>query len=332
MNNQIKELKNKILSIEEKYKNEVESKEKEIIKLQTKISVLNKNLKNINNTNNTNISILLKSKTNSFIYTNKDSSINNDNVNTIKTTNLNDNTIIPNIIIKNRVPNIKKFKNKILNNSILKNNMSMIELHSEKNNMSNFYFTNNHSGINNFSNTQVINNDFEDSINHSKKKYKNKSVLMKKQFPYYNISKNCKNPDLKLEKLIVQKNLAKYKKLIDKKINELLIKDKKRSTLKTPNKYIKNENKDIFKSDKISTNNLDMIIIKKIFNKTSNLKFIRNNSTLKQSNIKKHIPSKRNRKESKDRNDNMKKCISSYNDGNNINRKMHEQDTAKGNF
>ena len=236
--------------------------------------------------------------------------------------------------MKNRVSNIKKIKNNVLNNSIIKNNMSMIELYSENNNrLSNFFFTNNHNSKSNLSNSQFMNNNFENSIKRTKKKSKNKSVLMKKQFPYYDLSKNYKNSDLKIGKLIVQKNLEKYKKLIDKKIQELKIKDKKKSKLSTPNKFIKNENKETFKSIKSLKNNLDMVVIKKIFNKTKNSNFIRNNnSTLKQSNVKLHITSKRNKKESKDKNEDIKKVpLSSRNEVNTINKEIHKQDTSKGN-
>ena len=218
---------------EKKYKEQLEAKEKEIVKLQTKIKVLNNQNNLLNHKNETNINsnnITIKTKANSRLYTvSKDDLENNnkyklDEVYCLYRDN-NQNNDNNNFCYKNRtMSNIKQSRNT--------NYFTIVNKHSNKNTMGK-----------NFSSNSLRRNNSNSSNNNRKKSYINSS-RKKKNFKQhvqpsnsslnitnntYNMNKNNiminldpKNVKMNVEKLKVQKKLDEYQKLINQKLNELI--------------------------------------------------------------------------------------------------------------
>ena len=214
-------------------------KEKEIIKLKTKIKALNSNYlynkHNDNTNNNSNISMVLKSKANSSIYTSSKDDIDNNNkfkfdeFYTIFKDNQNNNDNI-----KKTMSNIKQSRNNnffsIINRHINKKNgisqqntIININSYQQKN-----YSTNNlrKNNSNNNRNKNFINSNRNknyklNSHNNSSLNITNNTYNMNKNNIMINF--NPKNVNVNIEKLKVQKKLSEYQKLIDQKLNELIL-------------------------------------------------------------------------------------------------------------
>ena len=241
----------------ETLKEQLNEKEKDIVKLKTKIKVLNanniyNNQRNDNYTNNNSIiSVAFKSKANSSLYTSSKDDIDNkykfDEFYTVYKENQNN----ENASNKNRnKSNIRPSRNNN-NNYFTIVNKQMDKKHnmSQQNTIINInsYLQKNYS----------TNNLKKNSSNNSKKKFIN-SNRQKQAYKLnsnnsnsfnitnntYNMNKNNIminfnpkniNSDMNLEKLKVQKKLQEYQKLIDQKLNELI--NKKNHRTKN-NKYI----------------------------------------------------------------------------------------------
>ena len=213
-------------------------KEKEIIKLKTKIKALNSNYlynkHNDNTNNNSNLSMVLKSKANSSIYTSSKDDIDNNNkfkfdeFYTIFKDNQNNNDNI-----KKTMSNIKQSRNNnffsIINRHINKKNgisqqntIININSYQQKN-----YSTNNlrKNNSNNNRNKNFINSNR--NKNYKLNSHNNSSLNITNNT--YNMNKNNiminypKNVNVNIEKLKVQKKLSEYQKLIDQKLNELIL-------------------------------------------------------------------------------------------------------------
>ena len=255
------------------YKNQLNLKQKEIIKLQTKIKILNSNptinLRNENNTNNnnSNLSILLKSKGNStFCTINKDEIGQNtrlkyeDIYNIYNPNQINDN----NYLNKNRtMSNIKPSRNNnyftfvnkpsnkhnnINNNISQQNTIININSYLHKNFSSNSLRKNNSNNHQrkNYINSSSKKKDFrQTSNNNSSLSITNNTYNMNKNNIMINVNPKNINTNMNIEKLKVQKKLYEYQRLIDQKLNELI---------KNKHYYIKN-NKNSFHIRKNSSPN-----------------------------------------------------------------------------
>lgn len=235
-------------------------KEKEIVKLQTKLKVLNNQNNLLNHKNESNLnsnSITIKTKGNSRLYTvSKDDLENNnkyklDEVYCLYRDN-NQNNDNNNYPYKNRtMSNIKQSRNT--------NYFTIVNKHSNKNTLGK-----------NFSSNSLRRNNSNSSNNNRKKSYINSS-RKKKNFKQhiqpsnsslnitnntYNMNKNNiminlnpKNVNMNVEKLKVQKKLDEYQKLINQKLNEL-IKGKR------PNPHVKRNKKYSFHIRRNSSPNM----------------------------------------------------------------------------
>ena len=276
---------------EKKYKAQLDEKDKEILRLESKISFLTKNLKILEKKNNFDNSMGEdKSKTATFINSNiiEDKKcnftlskqkiirnvrtyLNRNNINNkIKTSsnlknlenNLNNRNGVKKLLIRNMsaskldVKNIESYSNlNYMNNTNKKRLTSMYN--NNKNSSMNESLSNYLCQIN------ENENDYQKVIPKDKS-YNNKSQIklklpvnitnnnynMNKNSVMINLSTNILGDNLNLEKLKVQQKLVEYRKLIDKKINELM-NHNKRKMFKGKNKRTKSSNKD----NKISPKN-----------------------------------------------------------------------------
>ena len=214
-------------------KEQLDSKQKEIVKLQAKIKILNNSNISLNNGNNNS---LIRTKANSSLITTSKDDLDYNNKYKLEELYLlyRDNP--------NNDSNLYSYKNKTMSNikSSRNNNFFVMVNKQAAKNKNNMSIPNN---LNNFIKNFSSNSLRKKSINNSKKKSvintnrKNKNL---KQTIHnsnslnitnntYNMSKNNiminlnpKNTNMNLEKLKVEKKLYEYQKLIDKKLNELV--------------------------------------------------------------------------------------------------------------
>ena len=218
-----------IKKVENKYKEQLNAKDKEIVKLQTKIKVLNNTLthKNDNFNNST-----LKSKANSTIYTISKDDFENSNkykseelYSLYKDNNNNDNFLS----YKNRtMSNINPSRN--TNYFTIVNRCS----NKNRNNISMQCTMAKNFSTNSLRKTKSSIKKNQNLVNSSRKKknlkqniYNNNSLNITNNT--YNMNKNNiminlnpKNVNVNIEKLKVQKKLYEYQRLIDQKLNELI--------------------------------------------------------------------------------------------------------------
>ena len=234
---EIDESKFNFMEKERELKEQLDQKDNEIIKLQTNLKLLNSNtIYNENNANNNlNISILLKSKANSSIYTlGKDDLDNNkfkydEFYSVFKESQLNDNLRNKNRTMSNFNQSRNNHLLKILNRrKIKKTNISQantiinINSYHSKNNSTNNLKKNNSSRkkktIDSSKNQKYkLNFHNNSSFNITNNTYNmNKNNIM--------INLNPKNINMNMEKMKVQKKLLQYQSLIDQKLNELMMK------------------------------------------------------------------------------------------------------------
>lgn len=238
-----KEIKdNEIIFIrkEKELKEVLEQKENEIIKLQTKMKLLSSNIrhnqKNENNTNNnSNLSLLFKSKANSSIYTSSKDDIDTNKYKYDDFYNIyKENQLKDNLLNKNRtMANLNKSRNNNLftivnRRNIKKNNINQSNTIININSYLSKNYSTNNLRKNNSSRKRKLNN------SNKKQKYKlhfhnnssfnitNNTYNMNKNNIMINL--NPKNVNMNMEKLKVQKKLIEYQRLIDQKLNELIIK------------------------------------------------------------------------------------------------------------
>ena len=242
--------KTEYLQKENMYKNQLNSKQKEIVKLQTKIKVLNAN-SNINNrndnssNNNSNLSMLIRSKVNSTfstIYNKEDL----EHTNKLKYDDIyniyNQNQFVDNNYInKNRtMSNIKPSRNntnyftlinKPLNkNNNINNNISQqntiinINSYLQKNFSSNSLRKNSSGNYprKNYIYTSSKKKDINQNNNNNSLNITNNTYNMNKNNIMINVNPKNINTNMNIEKLKVQKKLYEYQRLIDQKLNELI--------------------------------------------------------------------------------------------------------------
>ena len=240
-----------MLQKENIYKNQLNLKQKEIAKLQTKIKVLNTNSTinrndNCSNNNTSNLSMLIRSKANStFCTVNKDEIDHNtkykyDDIYSIYNQNPNNDN---NFVNKNRtMSNIKPSRNNNyftlvnkpsnknsncnLNNNISQQN-TIININSylQKNFSSNNLRKNNSNNRQrkNYINTSSKKKDFkQNSNNNSSLSITNNTYNMNKNNIMINVNPKNISTNMNIEKLKVQKKLYEYQRLIDQKLNELI--------------------------------------------------------------------------------------------------------------
>ena len=363
LNKNIKDLENKIKInkniIEEQKKQQLNStihnNQEEISdykKINCSLSKLNlkafnkRNINNFHNTNNSNITNNSKS-----IFQNLQ---NQKRINTKKL--LLRNMSGTNIDLYN-IDNLKK-KNIISNFSI---NDSIGNYLYKKNDESEFH----NASRDNSYNFKITNNNRSQINNNNKLKLKlpmnitNNNYNMNKNNVMINLSTNIVSDNLNLEKLKVQQKLVEYRKLIDKKINEL-VNNKKRKTNQNKKRANSMFDNTIYKKINISSINSEYEHKpKKKINNISNtnhkyinkefFKNIRDKNLIKPKKIydydnkkKIKINSQRNIR-SREHNKNKLNIISKNKDAkgkydlNNfedekIDNKIHEQITSKGNF
>ena len=231
---------------ESMYKNQLNAKQKEIVKLQTKIRVLNTNStinhrNDSNSINNSNLSMLIKKKANStFCTLNKEEIDHNnklkyDDIYNIYNQN-NDNYFNKNRTMSNIKPsrntnyftivNKPSNKNNNINNHISQQN-TIININSylQKNFSSNSLRKNNSSNHQrkNYNNSSSKKKDYRQNNNNSLLNITNNTYNMNKNNIMINVNpKNISNSNMNLEKLKVQKKLYEYQRLIDQKLNELI--------------------------------------------------------------------------------------------------------------
>ena len=231
-----------MLQKENMYKDQLNSKQKEIIKLQTKIKILNNNSAiNLRNDNNSsNLSMLIKSKVNSTFSTiNKDELDHNnklkyEEIYNIYNQNLNNDN---NYLNKNRtMSNIKPSRNSnyftLVNKPSIKNNninqpntMMNINPYIQKNFSSNSLrknHSNNHQRKNYINSSSKKKDYKQNPNNNSSLSITNNTYNMNKNNIMINLNPKNINTNMNLEKLKVQKKLYEYQKLIDQKLNELI--------------------------------------------------------------------------------------------------------------
>ena len=214
-------------------KEQLDSKQKEIVKLQAKIKILNNSNISLNNGNNNS---LIRTKANSSLITTSKDDLDYNNKYKLEELYLlyrdnpyNDSNLYS---YKNKtMSNIKSSRNNnffvMVNKQAAKNKNNM----SIPNNLNNF--------IKNFSSNSLrkksTNNSKKKNVINSNRKNKNLKQTIHNSNSLnitnntYNMSKNNiminlnpKNTNMNLEKLKVEKKLYEYQKLIDKKLNELV--------------------------------------------------------------------------------------------------------------
>ena len=233
---------------EKKYKEELDIKEKEIVKLQAKIKLLNsrdidnknnynKNDNSINNVSNKSRMMKSKSKINSTLYTISQDEFENNNkykfdeFNNIYKDNLNEENMNErkNITMLNFRASRNHNYFSILNKKHKKNNMS------QQNSLVNIKpYCKKNFNTNQLKKNNKKKNGRNNSINlNSKKKELRKKILsnsfMNITSNTFNLNKNSiminlnpKNINMNIENLKVKKKLHEYQKLIDQKLNQLI--------------------------------------------------------------------------------------------------------------
>ena len=242
LKNELSNDKIKFTQKENMYKEQLNEKQKEIVKLQTKIKVLKTNnlfshKNDISSNNNSNISMMIRTKANSSGYNISQEDLENnkykfDELYTLYREQNNDNNIYIN---KNRtMSNIKPSRNN--------NYFTIVNKHSNKNNNLsqqntiiniNSYlqknFSSNSLRKNNSNNKKRKNYNNSSNKKRDLKQYSNNSNSLNITNNTYNMNKNSiminlnpKNVNMNVEKLKVQKKLYEYQRLIDQKLNELI--------------------------------------------------------------------------------------------------------------
>ena len=228
------------------YKSQINSKQKEIVKLQTKIKVLNTNstINNRNESNNSsNLSMLIKSKVNSTFCTinNKEDSEHNNKLKYDDIYNIycQNQVIDNNYLNKNRtMSNIKPSRNNTNYFTLLNNKPSNKpnNINSQQNTIINInsYLQKNFSSnslrkniSNNYQRKTYINSsnkkkDIKQNNNNSSLSITNNTYNMNKNNIMINVNPKNINTNMNIEKLKVQKKLYEYQRLIDQKLNELI--------------------------------------------------------------------------------------------------------------
>ena len=274
----------------------LEQKENEIKELKSKFKLLNSN--NVNNennaNNNSNISLLLKSKANSSIYTTSKDDVDS---NKYKYDDFN------NVYKEKTMSNFNQSRNnnlftllnrhKIKNNNINQSN-TIININSylSKNYSTNNLKKNNSSRKRNYMNTSKKQNYKLHFHNNSSFNITNNTYNMNKNNIMINL--NPKNVNMNMEKMKVQKKLLEYQSLIDQKLNELMkkknphIKNRQASfhlrQNSSPNVYIRNLK---YPQKKFNLSTLDYY-----FKKSKKKKLTRNSSEVHYNRGSKMIDSK----------------------------------------
>ena len=231
--------------------------------MQTKLKVLNSNtIYNENNANNnSNISLLLKSKANSSIYTSSKDDIDSNKYKYDEFYNVyKENQLKDNLMNKNRT---------ISNYNQSRNNNLFTILNRQKIKKTNINQTNTIININSYLPKNYSTNNLKKNNSSRKKKSINSNKKQKYKLNFHNnssfnitnntynmnknnimINLNPKNVNMNMEKVKVQKNLLEYQSLIDQKLNELMrkkhphIKNRQSSfhlrQNSSPNVYIRN--------------------------------------------------------------------------------------------
>lgn len=215
--------KNNFEKKEESYKSQLENKEKDIIQLQTKIAVLNKNIKTSFKKIYVNSS--LQDKSSNINYNQDESAYTKNNINNEDSILINQTKLSKNQDINKNLKNInssnisgKNYIYKYDNKNFKQNDNSMPNLPknanlTRENSYNNIYLQNR--GYNASSKSNLSYNITNNTFN------MNKNNVMT------NLNTSIKGDNLNIEKLRVQQRLAEYRKLIDLKI-DCLMKDKKR--------------------------------------------------------------------------------------------------------
>ena len=256
--------------------------------MKSKFKLLNSN--NVNNennaNNNSNISLLLKSKANSSIYTTSKDDVDS---NKYKYDDFN------NVYKEKTMSNFNQSRNnnlftllnrhKIKNNNINQSN-TIININSylSKNYSTNNLKKNNSSRKRNYMNTSKKQNYKLHLHNNSSFNITNNTYNMNKNNIMINL--NPKNVNMNMEKMKVQKKLLEYQSLIDQKLNELMkkknphIKNRQASfhlrQNSSPNVYIRNLK---YPQKKFNLATLDYYI-----KKSKKKKFSRNSSEVQNNN------------------------------------------------
>ena len=185
-----------------------------------------------------------------------------------------------NIEFNNKKNNICNYNNK--NNSINDSMTNYIYKINESDLNNNISKDNNNNSIQKYNNSSYINGNTNSKLklklpinitNNNYNMNKNNNVMI-------NVSTNIVDKDLNLEKLKVQQKLAEYRKLIDKKINELL--NNRKNNLNLKRKKTKSNGKkspknyEIYK--KVSINCLNSDFNRKYKKKYNNISNISNTS------------------------------------------------------
>ena len=214
-------------------KEQLDSKQKEIVKLQAKIKILNNTNISLNNGNNNS---LIRTKANSSLITTSKDDLDYNNKYKLEELYLlyRDNP--------NNDSNLYSYKNKTMSNikSSRNNNFFVMVNKQAAKNKNNMSIPNNlNNFIKNFSSNSLrkksTNNIKKKNVINSNRKNKNLKQTIHNSNSLnitnntYNMSKNNiminlnpKNTNMNLEKLKVEKKLYEYQKLIDKKLNELV--------------------------------------------------------------------------------------------------------------
>ena len=228
------------------YKNQLDLKQKEIVKLQTKIKVLNTNAtinhrnecNNNNSNSNSNLSMLVKSKVNStFCTINKDESehmkqkyddiyniYNQNNENIYFNKNRTMSNIKPSrnnnyFTLMNKPSN----KNNINNNISQQNTIININSYLQKNFSSNSLRKNTSSNHPRKNYSSSKKKDLKQNSNNSSSlNITNNTYNMNKNNIMINVNPKNISSNMNIEKLKVQKKLYEYQRLIDQKLNELI--------------------------------------------------------------------------------------------------------------
>ena len=231
--------------------------------MQTNLKLLNSNtIYNENNANNnSNISLLLKSKANSSIYTSSKDDIDSNKYKYDEFYNAyKENQLKDNLMNKNRtMANFNQSRN---------NNLFMI-LNKRKIKRNNISQSNTIININSYLSKNYSTNNLKKNNSSRKKKSINSNKKQKYKLNFHNnssfnitnntynmnknnimINLNPKNVNMNMEKMKVQKKLLEYQSLIDQKLNELMkkkhphIKNRQSSfhlrQNSSPNVYIRN--------------------------------------------------------------------------------------------
>ena len=225
------------------YKNQLDLKQKEIVKLQTKIKVLNTNSSinhrnECNNNSNTNLSMLIKSKVNStFCTINKDESDHTkqkcDDIYNIYNQNNENNYFNKNRTMSNIKPsrnnnyftimNKPSNKNNINNNISQQNTIININSYLQKNFSSNSLRKNTSSNHPRKNYSSSKKKDLkQNSNNNNSLNITNNTYNMNKNNIMINVNPKNISTNMNLEKIKVQNKLHEYQRLIDQKLNELI--------------------------------------------------------------------------------------------------------------